>query len=306
MQMTTLGRTGLKVSVAALGCGGNSRIGLGTGASRSDAVALVRRALDLGVNLFDTAEAYGTEEVLGEALAGVPRERFVVSTKSRYRVDGALLDPPQVVANLERSLRRLGLDHVDVFHVHAVRPADYDTVRERLVPVLLEARDAGKFAHLGITETPPNDPEQTVMGRAVDDGVWEVAMLAYHMMNQRPREAILPAARGAGIGTMIMFAVRNIFSRPERLRRALAELAERGAIAHDIADGDALGFLTDGKGAAASLTEAAYRFARHAAGVDTVLFGTGSPTHLEANVAALNAPPLPEARHDACTSCSAT
>ena len=60
MQYTTLGRTGLRVSVAGLGCGGNSRLGLGAGRSEQEAIALVRCAIDLGVNFFDTAEAYGT------------------------------------------------------------------------------------------------------------------------------------------------------------------------------------------------------------------------------------------------------
>jgi len=63
MQYATLGRTGLRVSVAGLGCGGNSRLGLSVGKSEQEAIALVRCAIDLGVNFFDTAEAYGTEEV---------------------------------------------------------------------------------------------------------------------------------------------------------------------------------------------------------------------------------------------------
>ena len=70
MHTTTLGRTGLKVSVAGLGCGGNSRIGMGAGLSEAESVALVRQALDLGVNLIDTAAAYGTEGLVGKAIKG--------------------------------------------------------------------------------------------------------------------------------------------------------------------------------------------------------------------------------------------
>src|ERR1700683_3236882 len=92
MEYLTLGRTGLRVSVAGLGCGGNSRLGLGTGKGEDDAVALVRAAIELGVNFFDTAEAYGTERVLGRALAGVARDSVVVSSKSRILgADGNLL-----------------------------------------------------------------------------------------------------------------------------------------------------------------------------------------------------------------------
>jgi len=73
MEYVILGRTGLRVSVAGLGCGGFSQLGLGRGKSEAEAVALIHRALDLGVNLFDTAAAYGTEAVLGKALEAVRR-----------------------------------------------------------------------------------------------------------------------------------------------------------------------------------------------------------------------------------------
>ena len=89
MHYTTLGRTGLNVSVAGLGCGGNSRIGLGAGLSTAQSVALMRDALDLGVNLIDTAEAYGTEEIVGEAIKGRPRDGVVVSTKAQVTAAGA-------------------------------------------------------------------------------------------------------------------------------------------------------------------------------------------------------------------------
>ncbi len=75
MEYTTLGRTGLKVSVAGLGCGGFSQLGLGTGKSEADAIGIIRAALDLGVNLFDTAAAYGTEAGARPGLArGAARE----------------------------------------------------------------------------------------------------------------------------------------------------------------------------------------------------------------------------------------
>ncbi len=82
MEYATLGRTGLTVSVAGLGCGGFSRLGLGTGKSEAEAVALVRQALDLGVNLLDTAAVYGTEGVVGQAIKTVPRESVVIATKA--------------------------------------------------------------------------------------------------------------------------------------------------------------------------------------------------------------------------------
>src|SRR5271156_6684958 len=125
MQYTTLGRTGLKVSVAGLGCGGFSRLGLGTGQSTEHAVGIVRQALDLGVNLIDTAAVYGTEDVVGAALKGVPRDRVVVCTKASKPAGDAAFSVDKVIDSLEGSLRRLRLDHVDVFQLHAVAPAAY-------------------------------------------------------------------------------------------------------------------------------------------------------------------------------------
>ena len=81
MEYTTLGRTNLRVSVAGLGAGGGSQLGLDRGKTRHEAADIVRLALDLGVNVIDTAESYMTEEVIGEALAGRDRSSVVLSTK---------------------------------------------------------------------------------------------------------------------------------------------------------------------------------------------------------------------------------
>src|SRR6187551_3374684 len=118
MEYTTLGRTGLKVSVAGLGTGGFSRLGLGTGKDENHAIGIIRGALDLGVNLFDTAAAYGTEPVLGKALRGVPREQIVICTKAPFGVSNPNSLPERAVASLERSLKELGTDYIDVYQLH--------------------------------------------------------------------------------------------------------------------------------------------------------------------------------------------
>lgn len=294
MQYTSLGRTGLRVSVAGLGCGGNSRLGLGAGRSETEAVALVRLALDLGINFFDTAEAYGTEEVLGRALAGVPRDQVVVSSKSRILdPDGKLLSRGAVVSNLEQSLRRLGMEHIDVFQLHAVQARHYDNAFAELVPAVLEQRQRGKIGHLGITESPPRDPDQEMLTRAIDDSCWEVMMLAFHMMNQGARSTIFPRTQTQGVGTLLMFVVRNIFSRPGVLRDTIRQLAQNGEVPESLQQDPApLDFLIH-EGGASSLTDAAYRFARHEPGADVVLFGTGDQLHLRRNVESLLRPPLP-------------
>src|SRR3981189_2341470 len=107
MEYVTLGRAGLKVSVAGLGCGGFSRLGLGTGKSTAEAVALVRQALDMGVNLLDTAAAYGTEGVVGEAIKSVPRDSVVIATKAWIPRSEGRRAAKRAVAGLDNSLRRL-------------------------------------------------------------------------------------------------------------------------------------------------------------------------------------------------------
>jgi len=78
----TFGRTGLKVSAAGLGGGGFSRLGLAKGKSEAEVIALIRLALDLGVNIIDTAASYGTEAVIGRAINSVPRDSLVITTKA--------------------------------------------------------------------------------------------------------------------------------------------------------------------------------------------------------------------------------
>ena len=95
MEYADLGKTGLRVSRAGLGCGGYSRLGMAKGGSEESAEAVVRRALDLGINFFDTARAYGTESVVGRALRG-RRHDVVISTKTMFRErDGAYLPAEQ-------------------------------------------------------------------------------------------------------------------------------------------------------------------------------------------------------------------
>lgn len=299
MQFTTLGKTGLRVSVAGLGCGGNSRIGLGTGKSEAESIALVRAALDLGVNFFDTAALYGTEPILGKAIRPGERSKVVISTKAHIhsgeRKGSGVLPAADVVASLERSLKNLNTDYVDVFLLHGVVPAQLDPARSEIVPTLLKEKAKGKFRHLGITETASRDAEHTMLDRALEDPNFEVMMLAFHMMHQNARRIVFPRSKARGVGTLLMFVVRNIFSKPDVLAAEFRALAEAGKIPAEAAK-DPLGFLVHA-GGAESIVDAAYRFVRHEPGVDIVLFGTSSIAHLKSNVTSILRPPLPAADH---------
>ena len=128
MKMRTLGRGGLEVSAIGFGCMGLSHA-YGPAADRTEAIALIRHAVERGVTLFDTAEVYGpftNEELVGEALAPL-REHVVVATKFGFRDADANagLDsrPTRIRAVAEASLRRLRTDRIDLFYQHRVDPA---------------------------------------------------------------------------------------------------------------------------------------------------------------------------------------
>jgi aryl-alcohol dehydrogenase-like predicted oxidoreductase len=297
MHFTILGRTRLRVSVAGLGTGGFSRLGLKTGKSEDEAARLIHEALELGINFIDTAPSYGTEAVVGKALKAIPRENVVIATKARITKD----DPrgaENVAASLDNSLRLLRTDYVDVFNLHGIELDEYDYVLDVIAPALVREKQKGKIRHIGLTENPIADFNQAMLQRALRDPVWEVAMVGFHMMHQGARKTVFPVTREKGVGTLLMFAVRSMFADPPRIAREMRALAEQGLVEKWLAESDdPLRFLIHA-GGADTLTEAAYRFARYDSGADITLFGTGSAAHLRANVRALLKPPLPQADRD--------
>lgn len=298
MQTTEFGKTGLTVSVAGLGCGGHSRLGQTSGASARSSADVVRAALDLGITIIDTAPAYGTEEIVGDGLAG-RRDGVVLSTKTQIVKSGSSVhgdnfkDPETLVADVEESLRRLKTDYIDVYQLHGVMPQQYEHCRDHYVPVLEKLRAAGKIRFLGLTERFIYDPSHEMLTRALDDDCWDVVMAGFNMINPSARQRVFARNRKSGVATLVMFAVRRALSDPEALRELIAEMIDGGVIDGAALDGaDPFGFLTAG-GEASSLVEAAYRFCRHEPGADVVLTGTGSVDHLKENVSAIQRPVLP-------------
>lgn len=290
MQSRTLGRTGLSVSVMGLGCGGTSRVGRSTGKSEAEQVQLVQQALDAGVNFIDTAEAYSTEEVVGKAIQGRDRNTIVISTKKSTGEDP--LTPQQVQTGLEASLKRLGVDYVDVYHLHGVHPDRYETLLNTVVPRLQTLQQQGKIRAIGITEHSITDPGHTMLQRALQDDVWDVMMVGFNLLNQSARTRVLVKAQEKGVGILVMFAVRLALSRPERLLEVIGDLVQRGEVdPREIDLVNPLGFLLT-EGGAISVPDAAYRFCRDEPGTHVVLVGTGNPEHLQANVATFGRPPM--------------
>ncbi|MEM7031877.1 MAG: aldo/keto reductase [Chloroflexota bacterium] len=289
MEYRTLGRTGLQVSVMGLGGGGPSQLGKRTDKTKSESIRLVQQAFDLGVNFIDTAEGYGTEDIVGEAISTMPRDQVIISTKKSTKDD---MTPADVRQSLEASLRHLGTDYIDIYHLHGVRLHQYDRAYREIVPTLLALRDEGKIRFLGITELFNPDPAHHMLQQALKHDVWDVIMVGFNILNQSARETVFSKTIAQNVGVLVMFAVRLALSRPERLREVVAEMITSGQL--DPADINAaapLGFMLDDPDIV-SLTDAAYRFCRDEPGTHVILSGTGNPDHLQQNVEALNRPPL--------------
>ena len=293
MKYRTLGRTGLSVSLLGLGTGGPSRFGQTRGASRDESRALATRALELGVNFFDTAQRYGdSEELLGYALAGVPRDRYVIATKYAYAdKSGAIITPSEVAKAIDASLRKLRVDVIDIEQIHGLLPEHVDQVMDSHLPVLEKARDEGKIRFIGATEATSTDHAHVALRQVLAVGRLDTIMIGYNLLHQTAETGILPSAFALNIGTIIMVPVRRVLASPELTRKVVAELKASGQIGADsLPDDDPLGWLLhDG---IRSVPEAAYRFAIAHPEIDSVLTGTADIDHLETNVAAVNAGPL--------------
>jgi aryl-alcohol dehydrogenase-like predicted oxidoreductase len=294
MDTKILGRTGLKVSVAGLGCGGHSRLGQTYGNSVEQSVAVVRAAIDMGINFIDTAAAYGTEKIVGEAVRGM-RDKVVISTKTAIQPWGEPKAAPftgaQVLEQLEKNLARLGTDYIDVYNLHGIVERQLGHVSAEIVPALIRAREQGKIRFLGITEHFMADTSHRMLSAAIPTGVWDVVMVGFNLLNPSARRNVLRLTQAHSVGVQDMFAVRRALSNPEGLKEALETIEKAGQLDRSkIEADDPLGFLKDGT---EGIVDAAYRFCRHEPGIDVVLTGTGKVEHLKENVASINRGPLP-------------
>jgi len=160
MQTRTLGRQGPVVSALGLGCMGMSAF-YGGGRDDAESISVIHRALDLGVTLLDTADVYGphaNEELVGRAIAG-RRDEVFLATKFGIRLDpdnpaarGADGRPEYVIASCEGSLRRLGVDHIDLYYQHRVDP---NVPIEDTVGAMSRLVEQGKVRFLGLSEAAP-------------------------------------------------------------------------------------------------------------------------------------------------------
>ncbi len=198
MDQRYLGNEGLVVSGLGLGCMGMSEF-YGTG-DEDESVATIRRAIELGITFLDTADMYGpftNEKLVGKAIAG-QREQVVLATKfgNVRGEDGSFLGvsgkPDYVWKACEASLRRLGVDHIDLYYQHRVDP---ETPIEDTVGAMKELVEAGKVRYLGLSEA---GPETIRRAHAVHP--ISALQSEYSLFTREVEDEILPTCRELGIG----------------------------------------------------------------------------------------------------------
>ena len=317
MEMRKFGRTGLQVSILGFGCGAVG--GLMVRGAPGDQERAVARALEAGVNYFDTAAMYGngeSEKNLGRVLAKL-KPNVIVGTKVRIKSTDFNRIDAAVAESLEASLKRMGREQVDIFHLHNAITTNgggesiaAKTVLEEVVPAFEKLRRQGKMRCLGITAV----GDTAALHQVIDARVFDSAQVSYNMLNPSAGSA-LPAGypaqdygqmfdhtQSAGVGVV---GIRVLAG------GALSGAAERHPIASPPPDpiGSAHSYDADmqrarrlsplvQQGHAGSLPEAAVRFAISHPAMGTILVGMATLAEFEQALAAVNKGPLSQAALD--------
>jgi aryl-alcohol dehydrogenase-like predicted oxidoreductase len=278
MEQRPLGRTGLRVSI--LGFGG-SEIGYEQVSARTVA-SLLDRALDAGLNVIDTAECYeNSEELIGKALGG-RRAHVHLFTKCGHGGGWSRADwrPSALLSSIERSLKRLATDHVDLIQLHSCSLAQLR--KGDVIAALERARERGWVRFIGYS----GDAEAARY--AIETGRFDTLQTSVSIADQQALDLTLPLARERGMGVIAKRPLANV---AWRYARKPAESyyqdywSRLRALDYDFLKGDAA-------------VATALRFTLSVPGVHTAIVGTTKPERWPANAALLSRGPLPAAEFE--------
>jgi aryl-alcohol dehydrogenase-like predicted oxidoreductase len=266
------GNTGLTVSALGFGAG---QIG-GAELTEDQAGTLLNRAVDLGINLIDTARGYGlSEERIGRHLSW-RRGDFVLSSKGGYDIEGTQdWTPENISRGIERALRLMQTDHIDIFHLHSC-PLDV-LRRDDLLAALDDARQAGYIRVAAYSG------ENAELDWAVNSGRFGSVQTSVNLADQWSLHHVLPEAEKRGLGVIGKRPVANMaWTYPERPVGQYAEIYWERLKQLDLDPGDL------------NMTELALRFSAYALGVSSVIVGTSSLENLSRNVDLVERGALPQ------------
>jgi len=315
METRVFGRTGMRLSLLGFGCGAVG--GLMVRGDAADQERTVARALGAGVNYFDTAVQYGngeSEKNLGRVLQKLKPSDIAVGTK--VRLPSAEFDriAATVTQSLDGSLARLRRDHVDIFHLHNAitdtgggEALSVTQVLDEVVPAFERLRAAGKTRFLGITAV----GETAALQKVIDARVFDSAQVVYNMLNPSAAEALPPHypaqdygklfdhTKAAGVGVVGIRVLAGGALSASMARHPIASpppepIGSSFTYEADVTRARQLLPLV-AEGFAASLTEAATRFALSHPAMGTILVGIATPQQFEDALAAVEKGPLPAA-----------
>jgi 1-deoxyxylulose-5-phosphate synthase len=293
VQYRALGDSDLRVSEICLGTWTTFGGSLDEGA----ALALVDAAFELGVNFFDTANIYSegrSEEVLGRALAGRPRDSFVVATKLLGETpEGSGLSREQVLKQIDLSLGRLQLDHVDLYQCHAW---DDDIPVEETLGALTEVVDAGKVRFIGVSNW-SGEQIRGAVDLAHEKGFAKIvsSQPEYSLLHREPEQDVIPASREVGVSQIVYSPLaQGVLSgkyRPGESYGDETRAAARGDgfmsrfLAEDVLERvQRLGPVADGLGI--TTAQLALAWILHEPNVASAIVGASRPEQLRDNAAA--------------------
>ncbi len=306
MEYTTLGRTGLSVSRVGFGGGGIGEVWGST--TRDEAVRAVHRALDLGINFFDVAPAYGNgkaEEALGLALEG-RTEDVIIATKVRLSAEDMNDVTGAVQRSMEASLRLLKRDSVDVLHVHnRFTPGRGDvpdslSADDVLGPVLDAYRamqQSGKTRFIGLSAM---DHDVPTLNRIMDGGDWDTVLAYYNLLNWTAQEPPPPGVDLFDNGQNIQLAKKHnmgVIGIRSHAAGALSAAVDRpipagnDLLRRDVASAAKLDFLLDGP--IETLSQAAMIFCLMNPNIHTTVPGVKNQAETEENAGCIDLGPIP-------------